>query len=303
MAKEKVKLVIVLPVGPIGSGYTLDQLSDTIESILHYTTPSRKIIIQDNSRPLNVGAKVQERFPNDVIVIRSPANYGLFGGLYKAESIAFLSAVSFFDFQLLIRMDIDALWIGYGLEDEAIAYFEEHPNTGMLGDFPHSESGYDWPRALIKRQMSFLGWLSGPKRHALLRKLVDTARSKGYKIGEHVIGGASILSPKFIQKLSDQGWLLRDEIYRMKLQEDHLFSLLCRAAGMEIGDFGAPGRPMSIAWRGLYEPPQALVDSGKKLIHSTRGYQDIDEEQVRAFFRERRLREGRRETVTAPTAP
>ncbi|MCL4250844.1 MAG: glycosyltransferase [Anaerolineae bacterium] len=291
MAKEQVKLVVVLPVGPIGSGYTLEQLEDTIESILHYTTPSRKIIIQDNSRPLNVGAKLIDKFGDEIIVIRSPQNYGLFGGLYKAESIAFLSVLSFFDFKLLIRMDIDALWVGHGLEDEAIAYLADHPNVGMLGDFPHSEQGYDWPRQLIKRQLSPIGWLTRPGRHAMLKRLVDAAQSKGYKLGEHVIGGASILSPLFIQKLNEQGWLLRDEIYRLKLQEDHLFSLLCRAVGMEIGDFGSEGKPMSIGWRGLYESPETLLAQGKKLVHSTRFYKDMNEDRIRAFYRERRERE------------
>jgi hypothetical protein len=288
MAKEKVKLIVVLPVGPIGSGYTLEQLMDTVESIIRYTVPERKIIIQDNSRPLNVGAKVQAAFPNEVMIIRSPENYGLFGGLYKAESIAYLSSVSFFDFDILIRQDIDALWIAKGLEDEAIAYFKENPKVGMLGDFPHSADGYDWPRQLIQQQLSVFGWLRDPSRHRILKQLVTAAQGKGYKPGEHAIGGASILSGAFVQKLSEKGWLLREDIRRIKLQEDHLFSLLCRAVGMEIADFGSEGKPMSIAWRGLYDSPQALLDSGKKLIHSTRFYHDMKEEQIREFYKARR---------------
>src|SRR3954447_16318055 len=114
--KKPVNLVVVLPVGPLGGGkYKLDDLFDTLDSIIHYTSPRRQIILQDNTEQ-DLGQWIHELYP-DITVIRSPQNYGLSGGLYKAESIAFLYAQATFNFKLLVRMDMDALLIDYGLED------------------------------------------------------------------------------------------------------------------------------------------------------------------------------------------
>ncbi|MBK8020905.1 MAG: hypothetical protein IPK19_05615 [Chloroflexi bacterium] len=61
--KEQVKLVVLLPVGALSSKNQLSFIVDTIESIIHYTTPDRRIVIQDNSSPLHLGSKLIQRFP------------------------------------------------------------------------------------------------------------------------------------------------------------------------------------------------------------------------------------------------
>jgi hypothetical protein len=148
--------------------------------------------------------------------------------------------------------------------------------------------GTDWPRKITLRHKGWIGYLQDNKRQAMMAKLTAQAQPKGWQPGQAVIGGAAILSPAFIEKLVRQSLLLREEIYRFKLQEDHIFSLLCYAVGMEIHDFHSGTKPMSIVWRGLEASPQELIEKGKKIVHSVRFWKDMNEEQIRLFFRGRR---------------
>ena len=289
--KQAVKLIVVMTVGPIGPTHRLEDILDTISSVLYYTSPDRKIIIQDNSSTQNVGAQLQQTFP-ELIVIRTPQNYGLSGGLYKAESLAYLFAHSMFDFQTLIRMDTDALMIGEGLADDAVRFFQENPNVGQIGTYMIGTNGeiseFSWPRQQLLHEIGIRGKLEDAERAEFLRKLVSQAQAHGYQHGEHIIGGVSILNPRFIEKLVDQGLLLREELRRSVLQEDHIYSMLVKAVGMDLGEFGGPAHPLANRWKGLPASPQQLVDMGKKVIHSVRFWQDMKEPEIREFFRARR---------------
>ncbi|MCC7450777.1 MAG: glycosyltransferase family 2 protein [Anaerolineae bacterium] len=286
--KQPVKLVVVIPIGPLGSSYTFDDMVDTVESVRHYATPDRRIIIVDSSAPLHLGQKLAAIYP-ELFILRPPQNYGLFGGLYKALSLAFLYAHSMFDFRVLVRMDIDALMIGSGLADDALQVFEANPKVGMLGTYLNSGEGVAWPQQQLKRQTHPIMLARDLERTALLRRLMATAQANGYQPGEHVLGGVVVYNPALIDKLMNHNLLLREELRRSKLQEDHIFALLCKAAGMELGQFGDAAHPMGIAWRGLPQSPQQLIRQNKKIIHSTRFWRDQDEQQIRAFFRARRV--------------
>ncbi|MEO8391904.1 MAG: hypothetical protein ABI700_02835 [Chloroflexota bacterium] len=289
--KQPVKLVVVLTVGPLGPKLQYEHIVDTINSVLHYATPDRKMIVQDNSTEQNVGQRLREQFP-ELIVIRTPENYGLSGGLYKAESLAYLYAHSLFDYQVLIRMDVDALMIGAGIEDDAIARFEQNPNLGQLGTYKIGCNGeiseYSWPKQELEKEIGAAGWLQDRERCKLLRMLVARAQANGYELGEHILGGVSILNPRFIDKLVQENLLLREEIRRSVLQEDHIFSLLVKAVGMQLGEFGTPNDPLAVRWQGLPSSPEELAGRNKKMVHSTRYWQQMNEDAVREFFRSRR---------------
>jgi hypothetical protein len=291
--KASVKSIVVLIVGPPSEKYRVDHVLDSIGSVVHYSTPSRRIIMLDNSER-NLADWFYEAFP-EVIVLRSPQNYGLSGGLYKSLSLAMLHAYVAFDFDVLIRMDTDALMIGEGIEDEAINRFRQQPNIGQLGTYTIDTNGdrseFSWPRQQLQREISFIGWLKDRERCIFLRDLIQRAQAYGYQLGEHVLGGASIFSYAVIEKLLDHNLLLREEIRRSVLQEDHIFSLLVKAVGMDLGDFGGPEQPMAVRWQGLPRSPEALVASGKKLIHSTRFWHAVKEDDIRAFFRAQRTYE------------
>ena len=73
-------------------------------------------------------------------------------------------------------------------------------------------SEFSWPQEELLRETSWQGWLKDRERCELLRKLVTAARLHGYQLGEHIIGGVSILSPVFMEKLMSEGYLLREEL-------------------------------------------------------------------------------------------
>jgi hypothetical protein len=97
-----------------------------------------------------------------------------------------------------------------------------------------------------------------------------------------------IFNPELIRKLADQRLLLRDEISSLKLQDEHIFSLLCCFAGMQLGDFGGAASPMSVGWQELVDSPDSLVRAEKKVIHSVRKWGKWSEDDIRTYFHARR---------------
>ena len=285
--KQKVKSVIVIPVGTISSQNKYEHIADTVASIIHYASPDSRIVIQDNSNPMHLGARLQADFP-ELEVIRAPQNYGVDGGLYKSLSLAFLHIHATYEYQVLIKMDTDALMIHRGLEDAAIAYFEKNPNVGEMGAYVTEGQPTAWPSNRLHHEMSNLGWLSDRRRCALLRYFYQLARSNGYKAGEHVIGGAVIFNPKLIEKLVQGDFLLREDLRRTKLQEAHLWSFLCKAAGMQVASFQMPEYPLAVIERSLPRSPQELMASNAKVIHSVRAWNELNEDKIRALFKAHR---------------
>ncbi|MBX3065806.1 MAG: hypothetical protein KF726_22700 [Anaerolineae bacterium] len=285
--KQKVKLVVTISVGPPGNRNTFDDIMDTVRSVVHYADPDRKIIIQDNSAPLSTGLKIKELVP-EVEVTRAPRNFGIYGGLYKSESYALQYVYENYDFDVLLRMDSDALMVNPGIADAAIPVIAQHPNAGLLGNYLTGGEGIEWPREQLMRQTSVAGYVRDPKRCAMLRQLIYKAQKNGWELGQHILGGAVIMTPKYIEGVNKAGLLHRDELQRAKLQNDHTYSLLARALGLELVDFNLPNGPMAITWRGLPASPQDLVERGAMVVHATRFWGQMDEAQIRTFFRARR---------------
>ncbi|MBX3086291.1 MAG: hypothetical protein KF716_31940 [Anaerolineae bacterium] len=285
--KEKVKLIITISVGPPGSGNKIDDVIDTIRSAMYYGGADSRIVIQDNSHPLNTGKKLQEMFPQ-LDMVRSPRNYGLYGGLYKAESIAMQHAYERYEFGALLRMDSDALMIGHGFADEAIAKISANPNAGVLGMYFTSGEGIEWARQQLLAMTSVTGYIKDPRRCAFLRQLIYKAERNNWQLGQHILGGALVMTPTYIERVNKAGLLHREELRRAKLQNDHTYSLLCKAVALDLIDFNVPNGPMAITWRGLPASPQDLIEQGAKVVHSTRFWKNMDEAQVRTFFRARR---------------
>ena len=285
--KEKVKLVVVIPIGTLSAKNRYEHMVDTIASVEHYTRNDCRIVLQDNSSPLQLGKKLKGLFPN-VDVVRAPINYRMFGGLYKSLSLALLHIHASYDFQVLLKMDTDALMTGYGLEDAAAEFFGRNPQVGEIGNHVFDGKGIEWPRRRLINETNMLGWLRDRQRCATLRYYLQLARTHGYQLGEHILGGAALYSPVFIERLVDRGFLLREELSRCVLHEDHLFGLLCKAVGLELAGRTVPEFPLAVVWRGLPSSPESLAENGASVVHSTRSWQGMNEDDIRAFFRARR---------------
>ena len=76
----------------------------------------------------------------------------------------------------------------------------------------------------------------------------------------------------------------------LNLGEDHLFSLLAKATGFELGNLSGRNMPVGCAWKGLPASPEQLKKDGKKIIHSVRQWKDMDEQAIRTYFKTERTR-------------
>lgn len=304
--KRTAKAVIIILVGPLGSRNKYEHMADTIQSVKHYASPDSLILIQDNSSPLNLGKRLQEQFP-DVLVSRAPKNYGLYGGLYKSESLAFKYIHEHINCKLAIMMDTDALFTAHGLEDAAISFFEQHPNVGLMGNYLTEGEGIEWAAKKLTQQIGPGGWVRDRERYTLLRQLVQKARGGGWKDGQHVLGGIALYNPALIDKMATLNLLDREPLRRAFLQVDHIYGLLCAACGMDMAFFNVPAHPFAVVWRGMPMSPDEVVAKGVKAFHSTRSWKDAErewnEDQIREFFAARRKVVPFARQATKPTNP
>jgi len=285
--------IIVIPVGP---NEDMEYVADTIESIAFYTRTNPHILVIDNTgagrcQPL------RERYSR-VTILNAEGYSATRGKLYYALSEAFQYAFLRFDFNILLKMDADTLMIGYGPDEDAVRYFEANPSVGLIGSYKIGCDGgvrsFQWPREQLRREISWVGRIRDRDRCDTLRRLVSDAAGYGYEHGENVLGAAYFLSAACIQKLYEAQLLTRTDLYRSRLGEDHILSLLVRAVGMELGDFATADKPLGVKYRGLPFAPEELVIKRKKIISIEPPYwKDMEEGDVRRYFRDIRQKKFR----------
>ena len=101
------------------------------------------------------------------------------------------------------------------------------------------------------------------------------------------MGGAAVYRYESIVGLSRTHLLGRADLASIGLQEDHIFGLSLLAIGYHLGEFGDKfdDLPMGVDWRTLPASPKELIELGKSIIHSTKGFESMDEEAIRREFR------------------
>lgn len=287
---ERVKLVVLIPVGP---AVNPEYLRDTIESVVHFTTPSRRIIVSDNTGQ-NACEYLINLFP-DVVVIKTPQNYGKSAELYLHVSLALEFVHRNYDFDVLLGLDTDALVIGPNPEEEAIEFFRQNPEIGIAGSYRVDCNGdprdFTWTRNQFRQDIDLFSLIRQPRRLRgvmFLRKMIQKSKRNGYELGEHCMMGAYFASRQFVSQLHRYNLLSRKEIHWSKLELDHIFALLIYSVGLKLGDFSTGTRPMGLRQVGLPCSPEELLAKGKKVTHSTRFYGAMKEAEIRRFFKEQR---------------
>jgi hypothetical protein len=280
--RARVRLVVVMPVGPG------EDLHDTLASVDAYTDASRAIVLVDDTGRGASGPAPEADAETGVHVVPAPAGAtGSRGGLWVKIAAGYRYACERFAFDLVLRMDTDALMLGPGIEEAALRRFADDPRLGLLGSYRVGPDGgrrdFGPPARTLARESGLLG-LGRPRLRAQLRALLEHARGAGYAPGEHALGGAFLHSAAAARALQARGWLDLPHLARSRLGEDHIFALLTVAAGFRIGDFGRPGDPLALRWRGLPAHPEALLAGPALVTHSVRGYGDLDETAVRELF-------------------
>lgn len=285
--KKEFDLVIVIPVGP---GTEPDFIIDTIHSIYYYIASSFRLIVVDDSVQ-GLGIQIKQQFP-EIHLISNLKNNGRYGKLYITLCQAYRYAVENYHFKALLQIETDALVIGHTPDKEAIQLFASHPEVGMAGQYgiqyDGSPSNYAWPRRRIVKNLKTWKFIRRPIANWALRKQYRKAVNNGYVTGESVFGGSYFMSEACLLALYNQGLLPERKLQNVRLEEDHIFSLLVKAAGYQLYDLSEGNLPFGCKMRGLPDSPENLVANGKRIIHSTRHWNGINEKEIRAYFRRHR---------------
>lgn len=293
--KPFVDLIIVIPVGPTCK---IEFVLDTIDSIKYYIHCEYKIIVSDDSHGSTHTEQLKRKHPT-VVILKTKKNYGKGLGLYKTLSDAYRFALDEFDFSALLRLDTDALVIGQNPETAILNYFKNNPSVGLAGRYINGlkspdEFGVVWENggreiivSIVKMFTRF--YIRHPLIYWKIRKLIFKALNNGYEMGELVFGGTYTFSRLGLEALRDNGLLPLKNAVGTDLEEDHAFSVLIRSVGLHLGDLASTHHPFACAWRGLPADPEVLLAREKKIIHSTRQWGDMNETEIRKFFRDKRL--------------
>jgi hypothetical protein len=288
--RTRVRIAVVVPAGP------RDDLADTVASVVHFTDPSRVIlVIDDTGQPASELGRVRDLSPDVVIIpARGGVPPGTFGGLWVKLATGYQWLLERYEPGLVLRLDADALLIGPGLEASAERAFAADPGLGLLGSYrlgpDDGQRDFSWAASQIRAAAGLRG-LARPRCRAALRRYHQLARAQGYVDGEHVLGGAYVHRYAAIGEIYRRGWLADPwPLRQAPVGDDHLISMLTVAAGYRIGDFGGSAHPMALTWRGLPAHPADLLAGGKLVTHSVRSWGDLDETQIRAIFAAARAR-------------
>jgi len=291
MSIKTVKHLVLIPIGPDTSH---EYAHDTIDSIRHYTDPDRRIILIDDRRK-------DDRFKiegNDIDLIVNTHESGKEGKLHATINQGVIHALRHYRFEVMLRMDDDALIIGERPEDDAIERFCERPNVGQLGSFRLTCMGYQrdasWAAGQLNKEMypvanSDVGGSEIINELARqLRKIYSEAVSYGYVDGESCIGCATYYSYECLKQLVDKKLIDIPILGKSRLAEDHIMGLLVKAAGMEIEEFEQGGDPLCLDWLNLPCAPPEILSRGKKITHTVKRWQEMDQQSIRTFFRQQR---------------
>jgi hypothetical protein len=255
------------------------------------------VVVLDDSRR-DKFACVADLFPN-AVVLRTPdyregARSSTRGSLFGKQIHALKWLIEHYRFEVLLRMDTDAIMIGDAPHEDVLAFLKTQPTVGMVGAFTRRGDGSDKRPAMMSkgRELSKEVRLRfGFRNLALattLRRLVRRAEAHGYRRGDMCTGGAYFLSSTAIRAMEEQGFFDLEQLGHSHLMDDALTALLCCAAGYRLSDMPEDDDILAINWRGMPMAPEMLVSKSKKIVHPIKDDDPTVEPGVREFFQRRR---------------
>jgi hypothetical protein len=207
------------------------------------------------------------------------------------------------DADFVLKLDTDALIIG-GFDVRIKAFLEQHPHVGMIGSFQHDPDGKlrgseSWwanqisktcgilPTELIRlhirNRMPFRP-LAVFRRWHRRRQWIHDAFRRGWRLGDHVLGGAYALSPRVITVLRNRKeWIVDPMLFEgTRIPEDIGLSILVSALGFQLGEYNRPGEVFGIWYQRPTRSIEALILDGYAIAHSIKSSNDEEEAQLRA---------------------
>lgn len=287
----RVKAIFYLPVG---STDRADYVSDCIEAIYHHSDVRPAIILLDDSGKVKVGEQVKKLHPDVVILPTEPRwqGKGLSGRHAYETARVHDYAVNHYLFDVIVRLDTDALITGDNIEDDFIDTFRRHPQVGVLGRHWFNALGYRIHRGsgrfFIERVNRLHYRLAMFRPVTTLNRLVRRAERNGYVQGELVIGCVTAYSYECAFRISA---FLRDFRGLRGLRgiaEDYMTTIFVKYVNMDLGEAEEGSGPLAVALKGLVFPPEEILSRGKKAIHSVKNDENFTQDEIREFFRRHR---------------
>jgi hypothetical protein len=301
------RCLVIIPAGP---ATIREYLDDTIESINHHIGESNCVIaVIDDSRQ-NKFANVGDLVLNATVI--TPADYQegtgsvTRGSLFCKLIYALKRLMRQYRFDVLLRMDTDALMIGDAPHEDAIRFFESRPDVGMVGAFKRRGDGSDKTHAMaikgrqLTREMSLRHGFKNPALVTTLRRMVKRAEAHGYTRGDMCTGGACFIWSSAIKAMDEHGYFDLDVLRHSKLMDDALMALACYATGYTLADLPEEDNVLAVNWRRLPMPVEELVSRRKKIVHPIKDEDVSIEPTVRAYFQKRRAESHRLSTLVFP---
>lgn len=277
--------VILMPIGPNSS---IANIQDTINSISAFSTQNSVLVLVDETRSGLKKSQLSDHMAISICRADPATGYSVRGRLYTNLSKAIRTVVENYNFDVLLRMDDDALMIGEGAQSDAAKAFALDPSIGALGSFRQTCLGYRRDFRPAARRLAFesswLGMMKSPRLARRLRQIRKIALTNGYEPGEHSLGAACFYSHAALVAMLDAGFLGCKDLSTTSLCDDQLFGLLVVAAGFRSSDFARAGEPLGLTWQGLPASPSKLVQMNKKIVHSVKSHNGRDEANLRADF-------------------
>ncbi len=275
--RRRTRAVYLILCGP----GTLDDLCDALDSIAAWDAGAAAVVVDDATVDVRA-ADVAARHPEAAVLrMRWPT-----GGPPRqspAVNRALRAALAHYDFDVLCKLDTDALVTGPGFTDAAARRFAQDPGLGMLGTVGLRADG-------VPEDYTYDAWLIRHERRwsRTVRDRVERAERAGWD-GAKVHGGVYLLSRAAADEVAASGDLECAPPWWSQIPEDLWLSLAVRAAGFRLGSWGAPGEPIASASRFLPVPLSEVADRGVLAVHSVRrGLDGEPEAIVRAALRAQR---------------
>lgn len=307
---------IIIPTGP--SAAERARAFDLVESLRAFAPGADPILLVDDG-PAARALDRQLAAASGFKVIRIP-NPRAGRGIGETSGLAcgMLAALAWLHRlapgKPALKLDTDALVIAPCAAPLAAA-LAAHPQLGMAGlfdrfcdgaprpptDFAHLLRKLQQPVALWRRPVFWHGYLALQfwGRGAVIRRQIAEALAAGYQPAEFVLGGAYLLSAEVIGRMAGRGLLADPLLWRhTHFSEDVVLSLYTRLVGLELVNLTGAGEPFAVQHYGLPGSPEQLLARGYSIIHSVKSDERWSEEEIREFFRQRRIGRGPGRTLS-----
>ncbi len=304
------QIVLLMSVGP--GSQELTRLHDFFDGIFYWEPAVNSVVLIDDAVEPR-GLANQFVLPAGVHIhsIHHPRK-GQGAGVWGALTEGILLGLEWIALNephatMVLKIDTDALVIA-PFAHQAATFFGARPQVGIIGLHDRHCSGQSrsfqpWDRAIFNHSLPVgiertpggsrrLRWQLF-NRFGAQRRIFRQARSRGYRWGEHCLGGAYILRMQTVRILQARGLLRYASFWRHSLiGEDVIVGVYVKAVGWDLAGFAAQQEIFGIAHIGLPASPEALEAAGYGIIHSIKNDPLRSEDQIRDYFRGKRYSSG-----------